>query len=78
MFCLNNKRRSVLKEVLYSIDSIYNEVDSVLTEEQDCMDNFPENLQGSENYERMEETVDKLEDILETISSLRDDLSDVI
>ena len=75
---MNNKRRSVLKEVLYSIDSIYNEVDSVLTEEQDCMDNFPENLQGSENYERMEETVDKLEDILETISSLRDDLSDVI
>ncbi len=43
-------------------------------EEQECMDNMPENLWGSERYEKAEEAVSNLEDAInyleEAVSSI--------
>ena len=47
-------------------------VDSVCDKEQDCLDNYPENLQGTERYERMEDAVDNLNDALENIDEARE------
>lgn len=45
-------------------------------EEQDCLDNLPENLQGSERYEKMEEAVSLLESAAEEIESASDRIRD--
>ncbi len=41
-------------------------------QEQDCIDNTPENLQGTERFEEMEEAVDKLQDAISLIGEARD------
>lgn len=47
-------------------------VEAVCDKEQDCMDNCPENLQGSERYERMEDAVDNLNDALERLEEAKE------
>lgn len=49
------------------LNEVRNVLETVSDEEQDCMDNYPENLQGTEKYEQMEDTVDVLNDAIEKI-----------
>ncbi|WP_304432874.1 hypothetical protein [Acutalibacter muris] len=46
-------------------------VDTVCDKEQDCVDNYPENLQGTERFERMEDAVDNLNEALEKIDDAK-------
>ena len=64
---MNNKRRALLKKSVEALETASNYISIVLDEEQDSLDNTPENLEGSERYEKMEEAIDKLELALECI-----------
>ena len=58
---MNNPRR---KQIMTVIDSL----DEIILDEQDAFDNLPENLAYSEKGEKMEETIDLLneaKDLLE-------------
>ncbi len=44
-------------------------VSTALEQEEDALDNMPENLQGSERYEKIETAVDLLNDASECIDS---------
>lgn len=44
-------------------------VSTALEKEEDALDNMPENLQGSEKYEKIEAAVDLLNDASECIDS---------
>jgi len=73
---MNKKRRERLREVLNSIQAIVAILQSICDKEEDCVDRYPENLQNSEKYERMEgaveylnEAVDKLDEVTELILS---------
>lgn len=44
-------------------------VSTALEQEEDVLDNMPENLQGSERYEKIEAAVDLLNDASECIDS---------
>ena len=44
-------------------------VSTALEQEEDALDNMPENLQGSESYEKIEAAVDLLNDASECIDS---------
>lgn len=68
---MDDKRRGKLKEALKMLTSAANIVDLVYDKEQDCLDNYPENLQGTERYERMEDAVDNLNDALEKIDDAK-------
>lgn len=68
---MDDKRRGRLKDALKMIASVATIVDSVCDKEQDCLDNYPENLQGTERYERMEDAVDNLNDALEKIDDAK-------
>lgn len=50
--------------------------DAVRYEEQECLDNMPENLEGSYRYEKMENAVDKLEDAISNIEEACDALGE--
>ena len=68
---VNEKRRGRLQDALNMLNSVTAIVESVCDSEQDCMDNYPENLQGTEKYERMESAVDRLNDALENIEEVK-------
>lgn len=68
---MDDKRRGRLRDALKMLTSAATIVDSVCDKEQDCLDNYPENLQGTERYERMEDAVDSLNDALEKIDDAK-------
>lgn len=45
-----------------------------LDEEQDCLDNMPENLSDSERYQKMEATIDLLDDVVGQIDSAQENI----
>ena len=47
-------------------------ISRVLDREQDSLDNIPENLQYSENYERMEAAIEKLEEVIDKIDEIKE------
>lgn len=72
------KRRGRLRDALKFLASVANIVDSVCDKEQDCMDNYPENLQGTERFEQMEAAVDSLNDALEKIEEAKEYIESAI
>ena len=59
---MNEKRRGRLRDALKMLSSAASIVETVCDSEQDCMDNYPENLQGTEKFERMEDALEKIDD----------------
>lgn len=66
---MNNKRRAQLGEAKELINKALAIASVVLDNEEDCMDNLPENLQGSEKYEKMEDAVSSLEELIEHLEN---------
>lgn len=71
---MNNLRRKTLQDLYDIIANAKDNLDEVRDEEECYKDNMPENLQGSERYERAEEAIDALES---AISSLEDALDSI-
>jgi hypothetical protein len=57
---MNKQRRKEIQDIVDRLDVIMTDMESVRDDEQDYMDGFPENLQGSVKYEKAEENVDNL------------------
>jgi DNA repair ATPase RecN len=75
---MNKKRRTELREVISKLDDCRTAIDMILSEEADCLGNMPENLEYSEQYEKMEEVVDNLEEALDEIDSVIDSLESAV
>lgn len=68
---MNNTRRNSLKEAIQLLSRAWTVVDTVCDKEQDCVDNYPENLQGTEKFENMEDAVESMNDALEKIEDAK-------
>ena len=75
---MNNNRRKILKKAVLELDSLYDIISDVLSDEQDCLDNIPENLQGTERYEKMEDCVSLLDDVISSIDDARNNIEEII
>lgn len=75
---MDAKRRGRLNDALKLLSSAATIVDSVCDKEQDCVDNYPENLQGTERFERMEDAIDSLNDALEKIDDAKGHIESAI
>ena len=71
---MNKQRRKNINEIIPRIETLMQEleylkedVDTILSEEQEYLDNIPENLQGSERYEIAESAISNLEDSMDQI-----------
>lgn len=64
---MNNMRRKNLKNAVDLLNRASGIVSDALSQEEDCLDNMPENLQMSDRYESMEQAVDYLEDAVSHI-----------
>ena len=64
---MDNERRKTLREVSRVLSSAASTVERVCDRESDCLDNYPENLQGTDRYEKMERAVDSLTEASEKL-----------
>lgn len=69
---MNKQRRSRLREALHGLTSIIAILQGVCDKEEDCADNYPENLQGSERYEQMENAVDNLNEAIDKLEEAKE------
>lgn len=75
---INSKRRESLKIATRLLEEAYSRVSSAREDEEDARDNMPENLQGSDRFEKMEETVSYLSDSEELINEAIDKIQNCL
>lgn len=69
---MNRIRRKQLAELMSKMEEIIADLEALKEEEEDYRDNIPENLQGSERYEKADEACNSLDS---AVSSIEDALS---
>ena len=76
---MNMLRRILLNDIHQRVESIKEEIEACLGDEEEYRDNIPENLQGSAKHEaadqacyNLQEAVDDLEYVLENITGAID------
>lgn len=75
---INKQRRNSIRNAINLLERSADLIDDVRMDEQYALDNIPENLQNSEQYDAMEEAVDVLESAVSDIKDLKDDLERII
>ena len=58
---MNKPRRKTLADIREKLSELRDLLEEVMMEEEEYRDNMPENLQGSERYEKAEEACDNLD-----------------
>lgn len=75
---MNKQRRAKLDEAHSKMLEAYYIIEEVKSEEEEAFDNMPENLQGSERGEQMEECIGTLEEIYDGIDEYMSELYNII
>ena len=69
---MNKNRRERLQDAIAHLGQAAQIVERVRDDESESMNNMPENLQGTERYETMENAVDALEEAITNINDAND------
>lgn len=64
---MNKIRRKSLEEVIAKIQGLSEEIESLMADEEEYRDNMPENLQGSERYEKADEACSAMQDAIDNL-----------
>ena len=75
---MNKIRREAIRKVIEAISDARIMLDELREEEEDYMNNIPENLTGSERYEKAEEAVYAMEDAVSSLEEIESALEEVI
>lgn len=73
---MNNPRRKALQDLYDIISESKDKLDAIRDEEEEYKDNIPENLQGSERYERAEAAVESLADAIYALEEALDSIEE--
>lgn len=69
---MNDNRRKKLSKVIQKLQSSSDMLYSIVSDEQEAMDNVPERMQSSYRYEKMENAVDAMNDAIQKIDEAVD------
>lgn len=75
---MNKTRKQRIKEAMRYIDCSTAILTDVLDQENDTMNNWPENLQNTDRYEKCEDAVDGLETATSMLSEVIPCLEDIV
>lgn len=75
---MNRQRRKALQDIIDQLETLRIQLETLLAEEEDYRDNFPENLQNSERYERTEAIRENLSDAVDEMEQAASDIEDAI
>lgn len=64
---MNDERRGKLREIHATLARLELDVERILDKETDCIDNYPESLQSTERFEKMEYAAEQLEMAIDSI-----------
>lgn len=64
---MNNPRRKQLNNIVESLNELKEDLEALLSEEEEYRDNIPENLQGSERYEKADNACDSIQYAIDNI-----------
>ena len=62
---MNKARRKNIQDVVNQLEDLKSTLEDLQGEEEEYRDNIPENLQGSERYEKAEEACDTLSEAVD-------------
>ena len=66
---MNKERRSVLRNISERLGSIRDEIETVMDDEQDAYYNLPDSIQASDRGYQMQDNVNDLQGVIETIDN---------
>ena len=75
---MNANRRKRLNEVAVKLRELTEVVNEIGGEEQEAFDNMPEQLQESERGEKMEDTINELEDISDLLEDAVSSIENIV
>lgn len=75
---MNKPTRKRLQKMIDSLETLKAELEEIGENEQERLDNIPENLQGSERYEKAETICGYLEDAIYPFEEIIEKLTDAI
>ena len=64
---MNKVRRKSIDEIIAKIQELTEEIECIMADEEEYRDNMPENLQGSERYERADEACSAMQDAIDNL-----------
>lgn len=67
---MNKIRRKSLQALMDQLEEIKGALEDLQSEEEEYRDNMPENLWGSERYEKAEEAISNMEDAVSTLEDV--------
>lgn len=74
---MNKQRRKLIYVNVKLLESIKNELENILSDEEICFDNMPENLQGSIRGEESEAAIDLLVESIDNLEEAISSLSEI-
>jgi len=75
---MNNVRRKNIEKVIGMISDARSLLEELMSEEEEYRDNMPENLQGSERYEKADEACCSMEEAIGNMEDIESSLEEVI
>ena len=75
---MNNRRRKKIEILSTEIEKLSNCIQDICDEEQECLYNMPENLQGTDRYSKAEECCEQLEECIDLLSEVIDIMEEVV
>lgn len=75
---MNRDRRKELKKTITHLDDVITEIDFLYDEESEALDNYPENLQGSDKYDALNESCEILSDAINDLNEVKDLLEELL
>lgn len=75
---MNKEKRNDLLSAIKLLENAKNVVERVRDREQDCLDNMPENLEGSERYTNMETAIDLMDSAVDAIDEACDSIGEAM
>jgi len=75
---MNNVRRKNIEKVIGMISDARSLLEELMSEEEEYRDNMPENLQGSERYEKADEACYSMEEAIGNMEDIESSLEEVI
>ena len=75
---MNKLRRKAIQSIFDKLTELQEEIEAIKDAEDECRENMPENLHGSERYEQSETASSNMEEAIDYISSACDSLESVL
>lgn len=75
---MNKIRRKEIEKVIGMISDARSLLEELMSEEEEYRDNMPENLQGSERYEKADEACYSMEEAIGNMEDIESSLEEVI